>query len=44
MVVLLPWTVRLIDRQGNCNMVERSFSAEGTLTSDVQTEFSLEIQ
>jgi len=25
----------LIDRQRDCNMVERSFSAEGTLTSEV---------
>lgn len=37
-------TVLLIDRQGNCNVVERSFSAEGTLTGEVQTEFTLEIQ
>lgn len=37
-------TVLLIDRHGHCNLVERSFSAEGTPTGEVQTEFTLEIE
>ena len=37
-------TVLLINRHGNCNMVERSFSAEGARTGEVQTDFTLEIQ
>ena len=37
-------TVLLIDRHGNCNVVERSFSAEGTPAGKVQTEFTLEIE
>ena len=34
-------TVLLIDRHRNCTVVERSFSAAGTPTGEVQTEFTL---